>query len=64
MTAEQGLLFPRRIRSGPHQGELVWSPLLHWRALRVLHNPRYAGAFAYGQTATRRTVFRGRRLAA
>jgi DNA invertase Pin-like site-specific DNA recombinase len=52
---EQGLLFPRRLRTGPHKGELVWSPLLHWRALRVLYNPRYAGAFVFGRTRTRKT---------
>ena len=52
---EQGLLFPRRLSSGPHQGELAWGPLLHWRALRALKNPRYAGAFVFGQTQTRRT---------
>lgn len=51
---EQGLLFPRRVSSGPHQGELAWGPLLHWRALRVLKNPRYAGAFAYGRYQARR----------
>lgn len=53
---QQGLLFPRRLRTGPHKGELVWSSLLHWRALRMLSNPRYAGAFAYGRTTTRRIV--------
>ena len=47
---EQGLLFPRRAQSGPHKGELVWGALLHYRALNVLKNPRYAGAFAYGRT--------------
>jgi DNA invertase Pin-like site-specific DNA recombinase len=52
---EQGLLFPRRIRSGPHQGEVAWGPLLHWRALRALKNPRYAGAFAFGRSQRRRT---------
>ncbi|MFH1087691.1 MAG: recombinase family protein [Chloroflexota bacterium] len=51
---EQGLLFPRVLRSGPHQGELVWGALLHHRALRVLKNPRYAGAFAYGRSRSRR----------
>jgi DNA invertase Pin-like site-specific DNA recombinase len=49
---EQGLLFPRRTPSGPHKGELVWGVLLHYRALNVLKNPRYAGAFAYGRTRT------------
>src|SRR5438477_3503509 len=51
---EQGLLFPRRVSCGPHQGELAWGPLLHWRALRALKNPRYAGAFAYGRYQARR----------
>lgn len=46
----QGLRFPRRPRYGPHKGELLWEPLRHWRVLRVLHNPRYAGAFCFGQT--------------
>jgi DNA invertase Pin-like site-specific DNA recombinase len=51
---EQGLRFPRRPRSGPHQGELLWESLRHWRVLRVLHNPCYAGAFCFGRTRTRR----------
>ena len=49
-----GLLFPARVRSGERKGELTWSPLTHWRVLRTLHNPRYAGAFAYGQRRTRK----------
>lgn len=52
---QRGLLFPRRIYSGPHHGELAWGPLLHHRALNVLKNPRYAGAFAYGRYKTKRT---------
>jgi DNA invertase Pin-like site-specific DNA recombinase len=51
---EQGLLFPRRLDSGPHRAELAWGPLLHTRALRTLKNPRYAGAFAFGRSQTRR----------
>jgi DNA invertase Pin-like site-specific DNA recombinase len=50
------LLFPARVRFGQRKGELVWSPLTHWRVLRTLHNPRYAGAFAYGQRRTRKTA--------
>ena len=50
----QGLTFPRRRhQQGPGQGELVWGKLEHSQVLRVLHNPRYAGAFAFGQTRTR-----------
>jgi DNA invertase Pin-like site-specific DNA recombinase len=48
--------FPRRVRSGPHQGELVWGDLQHHDVLRVLHNPCYAGAFVFGRTRTSKTV--------
>jgi hypothetical protein len=41
----QALLFPRRVRTGPHTGEIHWGPLLHSTTLKVLRNPRYAGAF-------------------
>ncbi len=51
---EAGLLFPRRLASGAHQGEVVWGSLQHSRTLRVVKNPRYAGAFVYGRTETRR----------
>jgi hypothetical protein len=30
-------------------------PLKHWRVLSTLHNPRYAGAFAYGRTRQTKT---------
>jgi len=52
----EGLRFPTRPRSGPRKGELVWSELSHWRVLRTLHNPRYAGAFVYGRKRTRKTA--------
>jgi DNA invertase Pin-like site-specific DNA recombinase len=50
---QDGLLFPRRLRVGPNKGDLLWAPPQHARILQVLHNPRYAGAFAYGRTRTR-----------
>jgi DNA invertase Pin-like site-specific DNA recombinase len=49
----EGLRFPGRIRTGAHKGELSWTPLRHDRVLRVLHNPRYAGAFVYGRLRQR-----------
>lgn len=53
---QQGLKFPRRRhRPGPGQGEVVWTDLDHSQVLRVLHNPFYAGAFAYGRSRTRPT---------
>ncbi len=51
---EQGLLFPRRLRSGPEKGRLIWGPLVHSRVLQILHNPWYAGAFVFGRTKTRK----------
>ena len=51
---DAGLLFPRRLRSGAHKGELHWRPLDHSRVLQVLHNPRYAGAYAFGRSRQRR----------
>src|SRR5258706_118877 len=48
-----GLLFPVRVRTGDRKGDLAWMPLQHWRVLRTLHNPRYAGAFAYGRRRER-----------
>jgi DNA invertase Pin-like site-specific DNA recombinase len=52
----QGLAFPRRCGKGPHKGELLWTGLDHSQVLRILHNPRYAGAFVYGRTHTRKTL--------
>jgi DNA invertase Pin-like site-specific DNA recombinase len=53
--AEQ-IPFPRRLRGGPHHGELVWSILNHDDVLRILHNPVYAGAFVFGRTRTSKTA--------
>jgi DNA invertase Pin-like site-specific DNA recombinase len=46
---DAGLTFPWRHRKGPHKGEIDWKPLAHHTVLRVLHNPRYAGAFTFGR---------------
>jgi DNA invertase Pin-like site-specific DNA recombinase len=51
---QQKMLFPIRLRTGARKGEVVFQPLVHSRALSILHNPRYAGAFAYGRTRARR----------
>ncbi|HTT88579.1 MAG TPA: recombinase family protein [Acidimicrobiales bacterium] len=52
--AAEGLRFPSRVQKGPNKGALGWFPLRHHRVLGVLHNPRYAGAFAYGRRRARR----------
>ena len=54
--ADQELTFPRRVHTGPNQGEVTWAGLEHSRVLRILHNPRYAGAFVYGRTQMRKTL--------
>jgi DNA invertase Pin-like site-specific DNA recombinase/DNA-binding transcriptional regulator YiaG len=56
-----GLLFPARIRCGERKGEIIWAPLTHWRVLRTLHNPRYAGAFVYGQRREARNPSTGKK---
>ena len=53
---DQQLPFPRRARYGAHQGETLWGRLEHSRALWVLHNPRFAGAFFFGRTRQRHTA--------
>jgi hypothetical protein len=53
---KQGLLFPRRVHGGPQRGDLVWGALGHCQVLRILHNPRYAGAFVLGRHHSRKTV--------
>jgi DNA invertase Pin-like site-specific DNA recombinase len=53
---KQGLLFPRRVHGGPQRGDLVWGALGHCQVLRILHNPRYAGAFVFGRHHSRKTV--------
>jgi hypothetical protein len=58
------LLFPLRLRTGRRKGEVVFQPLHHSRALSILHNPRYAGAFAYGRRRTRRKPDGGLRIEA
>ena len=46
---EQQLTFPARHHRGPRRGELFFQPLTHDRVLKILHNPAYAGAYAYGR---------------
>jgi DNA invertase Pin-like site-specific DNA recombinase len=52
---DRDLLFPRHARHGIHHTGTRWIPLQHGRALWVLHNPRFAGAFFFGRSRHRRT---------
>ena len=51
----EGIQFPSRPKFGPHKGTLCWQPLVVSRVLNVLHNPRYAGAYAFGRSRRQRT---------
>jgi len=51
---KEGILFPRKLRDKARKGEIVWEPLHHTRALNILHNPHYAGAYAYGKSRYRK----------
>ena len=46
---QQHLLFPARVASGAHKDELAWAPLSLGRTACIVHNPWYAGAYAFGR---------------
>ena len=48
---DQQLPFPTRHFGGVKDGQLTWKPLTYGRALYILHDPAYAGAFTYGRDA-------------
>jgi DNA invertase Pin-like site-specific DNA recombinase len=50
---KEGVLFPSRLRNSE---TTVFRPLTASTATRVLNNPRYAGAYAYGRRRYRRAV--------
>ena len=47
---DENILLPHRARTGPCRGVLRWNLPDHPKIRRILRNPAYAGAFAYGQT--------------
>ena len=48
--------FPRRAYGGAWAGELRWGRLTHARAVGVLSNPSYAGAYVFGRYRSRRVA--------
>ena len=46
---EENILLPRRHCAGHHAGDLLWKPPNDAALHSILHNPAYAGAFAYGR---------------
>jgi DNA invertase Pin-like site-specific DNA recombinase len=58
---QERLLFPTRLGAGASKGELAWTPLCLARAASILHNPWYAGAYAFGRYRWRKRPEGGRR---
>jgi excisionase family DNA binding protein len=56
VAAFAGRRFPLRAYGGVWAGQLRWGRLTHARALGVLNNPAYAGAYTYGRYTTKRRV--------
>jgi DNA invertase Pin-like site-specific DNA recombinase len=48
--------FPRRAYGGAWAGEIRWGRLTHNRALGLLSNPAYAGAYVFGRYHSQRIV--------
>ncbi len=59
---QQGLRFPHRVDHGPNKGNIIWGELVDYRAIWILHNPRYAGVFFYGRSRQRKMAHEGRYL--
>jgi len=57
---QEGVRFPRLIRVQGRAAELAWGEVDHHIVIRVLQNPRYAGAYFYGRTRLRKKPDGGR----
>ena len=54
--AKDDVKFPCRLHLGPDKGKIKWQRLTSGRALVILKNPRYAGAYYYGRQRSRKNV--------
>ena len=52
--SEHNIPFPVPAKVGTTATEVLWGRLHLGRAVHILHNPRYAGAFAYGRRNSRK----------
>ncbi len=51
---QEGLKFPRRVGCESPSEDLVWDRLTYSRVAWILNCPRYAGAYAYGRSRSRK----------
>jgi DNA invertase Pin-like site-specific DNA recombinase len=54
--ATDDMKFPCRMHLGPDKGQVKWQRLTNGRALSILNNPRFAGAYYYGRQRSRINV--------
>ena len=54
--ATDDMKFPNRLHLGPDKGKVKWQRLTSGRALSILNNPRFAGAYYYGRQRSRMNV--------
>ncbi|MGD8263411.1 MAG: recombinase family protein [Desulfobacterales bacterium] len=54
--ATDDMKFPCRMHLGPDKGKVKWQRLTNGRALSILNNPRFAGAYYYGRQRSRINV--------
>jgi DNA invertase Pin-like site-specific DNA recombinase len=54
--ATDDMKFPCRMHLGPDKGKVKWQRLTSGRALSILNNPRFAGAYYYGRQRSRVNV--------
>ena len=50
----EGIVLPSRPPHGPNRGQIRWRPPNQGQVCQILKNPRYAGAFVYGRSASQR----------
>jgi DNA invertase Pin-like site-specific DNA recombinase len=58
---DEGVRLPRRQTGGPDAGDLLWKAPSEGVLYSILHNPAYAGAFAYGRRGVRPDRLPGQR---
>jgi len=54
--ATDDMKFPCRMHFGPDKGKVKWQRLTSGRALSILNNPRFSGAYYYGRQRSRKKV--------
>ena len=54
--ATDDMKFPCRMHLGPDKDKVKWQRLTSGRALSILNNPRFAGAYYYGRQRSRKNV--------